>query len=241
MHLFSFQFIIYLLLSICYYHYLLSVSQVSATVLETRDRGQNMAWYLPSRRPQSDRGNSQTSRYDREDSEGIWKQTNKDLTLTGSQGELGKVFQRQYSLVSPGRDEQAWALDVLMAQTSRHQGLAGLLSTVGLLTNKEGLWGFGRRHGNPLQDSCPEDSHGQRSLVGYSPRGLQRVRHDWATKPSRAEQSTWGSGEAHCIKSIRASLLCISDYLRRAFIFPWIHQSNPTGSWLRFLSSTLPS
>ena len=66
-----------------------------------------MTWYLPSRRPQSGSGNSQTSRYDREDSKGIWKQTNKDLTLTGSQGELGKVFQRQYSLVSPRRDEQA--------------------------------------------------------------------------------------------------------------------------------------
>ena len=26
-------------------------------------------------------------------------------------------------------------------------------------------------HGNPLQDSCLESSHGQRSLVGYSPRG----------------------------------------------------------------------
>ena len=28
----------------------------------------------------------------------------------------------------------------------------------------------GGRHGNPLQYSCLENSHGQRSLVGYSPR-----------------------------------------------------------------------
>ena len=29
----------------------------------------------------------------------------------------------------------------------------------------------GGGHGNPLQDSCLENHHGQRSLVGYSPRG----------------------------------------------------------------------
>ena len=27
----------------------------------------------------------------------------------------------------------------------------------------------GEGHGNPLQDSCLENSHGQRSLAGYSP------------------------------------------------------------------------
>ena len=46
--------------------------------------------------------------------------------------------------------------------------------------------GFGRssggEHGNPLQYSCWENPHGQRSLGGYSPWGLQRVGHDWATK-----------------------------------------------------------
>ena len=34
----------------------------------------------------------------------------------------------------------------------------------------------GGGHGNPLQYSCLENHHGQRSLVGYSPWG-QRVRH----------------------------------------------------------------
>ena len=29
----------------------------------------------------------------------------------------------------------------------------------------------GGQHGNPLQYSCLENSHGQRSLVGYSPWG----------------------------------------------------------------------
>ena len=42
--------------------------------------------------------------------------------------------------------------------------------------------GFGRSPGernvNPLQYSCLEKSHGQRSLVGYSPRGSQIVGHD---------------------------------------------------------------
>ena len=29
----------------------------------------------------------------------------------------------------------------------------------------------------------PRESHGQRSLVGYSPSGHKRVRHDLVTKP----------------------------------------------------------
>ena len=31
--------------------------------------------------------------------------------------------------------------------------------------------GLGRWYGNPLQSSCLENRHGQRSLVGYSPWG----------------------------------------------------------------------
>ena len=38
----------------------------------------------------------------------------------------------------------------------------------------------GGRHGSPLQYSCLENPHGQRSLVGYgSPWGSQWVRHYW--------------------------------------------------------------
>ena len=42
----------------------------------------------------------------------------------------------------------------------------------------------GGGHGNPLQYSCLENPHGQRSMVGYSPWGLKRVRQDCATKHS---------------------------------------------------------
>ena len=35
----------------------------------------------------------------------------------------------------------------------------------------------GGGHDNPLQYSCQENPHGQRSLVGYGPRG-HRVGHD---------------------------------------------------------------
>ena len=33
----------------------------------------------------------------------------------------------------------------------------------------------GRGHGNPLQCSCLENPHGQRNLVGYSPRGCKEL------------------------------------------------------------------
>ena len=33
----------------------------------------------------------------------------------------------------------------------------------------------GEGHGNPLQYSCLENPHGQRSLVGYSPRGREEL------------------------------------------------------------------
>ena len=33
----------------------------------------------------------------------------------------------------------------------------------------------GRGHGNPLQYSCLENPHGQRSLVGYSPWGHKKL------------------------------------------------------------------
>ena len=43
----------------------------------------------------------------------------------------------------------------------------------------------GTGYGSPLWYSCLEkESHGQRSLVGYSPWGCKRVRHDWATTVS---------------------------------------------------------
>ena len=38
----------------------------------------------------------------------------------------------------------------------------------------------GSVHGNPLQYSCQENPHGQRSLVGYSPQGQKTVGQDSA-------------------------------------------------------------
>ena len=46
----------------------------------------------------------------------------------------------------------------------------------------------GGGHGNPLQCSCLENPHGQRSLAGCSP-GSQRLRHDWVAKHSSAHCS----------------------------------------------------
>ena len=45
----------------------------------------------------------------------------------------------------------------------------------------------GGGHGNPLQYSCLENPHGQRSLVGYSPWGHKRVRHDLAAKQVKVQ------------------------------------------------------
>ena len=39
----------------------------------------------------------------------------------------------------------------------------------------------GDGNGNPLQYSCLENPHEQRSLAGLQSMGLQRVGHDWAT------------------------------------------------------------
>ena len=40
----------------------------------------------------------------------------------------------------------------------------------------------GEGHGNPLQYSCLENPHGQRSLVGYSPWGRKESDMTWVTK-----------------------------------------------------------
>ena len=42
----------------------------------------------------------------------------------------------------------------------------------------------GEGNGNPLQYSCLENSHEQRSLAGYTVHGVARVRHDLVTKSS---------------------------------------------------------
>ena len=57
----------------------------------------------------------------------------------------------------------------LMAQVAKNlpanAGDLGLIPGLGVSR--------GGGHGNPLQYSCLENPHGQRSLVGYSPRGCK--------------------------------------------------------------------
>ena len=50
-------------------------------------------------------------------------------------------------------------------------------------------------NGNPLQYSCLEKSHEQRSLAGYSPWGLQRAGHDWAHSHTHIGCLLWAR---HC-------------------------------------------
>ena len=60
--------------------------------------------------------------------------------------------------------------------------------------NAASLFGSGRfpggGNGNPLQYSCLENPHGQRSLAGYSPRGPRRAgcdRSDFAHMGRKSE------------------------------------------------------
>ena len=49
----------------------------------------------------------------------------------------------------------------------------------------------GEWHGNLLQYSLLENSHGQRSLAGYSPWGHERVGHKWVTNTSQSSLVPW--------------------------------------------------
>ena len=46
-----------------------------------------------------------------------------------------------------------------------------------------------RRAWPPTPEFSPRESHGQRSLVGYSPWSCRRVRHDLATKQPKGSAS----------------------------------------------------
>ena len=53
------------------------------------------------------------------------------------------------------------------------------LNSITLKNNRRQIWEqTGGGHGNPLQYSCLDNAHGQRSLAGYSPWGSQRAGHD---------------------------------------------------------------
>ena len=63
--------------------------------------------------------------------------------------------------MEPGKPEEVPRV------TGKCQKLEG--TALGLIPGSERS--PGGRHGNPLQHSCPENPHGQRSLAGYSPWG----------------------------------------------------------------------
>ena len=85
----------------------------------------------------------------------------------------------------------------------------------------------GEGNGNPLQYSCLEKPHGQKSLVGYSPWG-HRVGHDWATKHSIAHVSM--------MSVIFFPLLTMPAPLTWS-LSPTVPLTEPT--WLPFLSSSV--
>ena len=51
-------------------------------------------------------------------------------------------------------------------------------------------------HGNPLQNSCLENPHGQRSLVGYSPWGCKES--DPTERLGTAQHMLWGKDHSRC-------------------------------------------
>ena len=62
-------------------------------------------------------------------------------------------------------------------------------------------WGRspGGRHGNPLQYSCLENPHGQRSLAGYSPRGTDMPERQTCLSQTRHTAQTCDMCEnVHC-------------------------------------------
>ena len=63
--------------------------------------------------------------------------------------------------------------------------------SVGDLGSIPGLWRSpGGGHGNPLQYSCLESPHGQRSLVGYSPRGCKELDTTGQISTAREERKS---------------------------------------------------
>ena len=74
----------------------------------------------------------------------------------------------------------------LVAQTVKH--LPTMRETWVRSLGWEDPW---RRKWQPTPVSLPGESHGRRSLVGYSLQGSQRVGHDWATSLSLSLICTW--------------------------------------------------
>ena len=65
-----------------------------------------------------------------------------------------------------------------------------------------------RRKWQPTPIYLPEKSHGQRSLVGYSPWGHRRVGHDLATKQQHLNLLNFAKHSCTCI-SVSTTTSCI--------------------------------
>ena len=66
---------------------------------------------------------------------------------------------------------------------------SGDIRDVGLIL---GSGRYGGGHGNPLQYSCLEKSHGQRSLAGYTVHRVTKESHTTeATKHNKVSEFTW--------------------------------------------------
>ena len=103
-----------------------------------------------------------------------------ELTFLCSKGHIN--VQLQWSVGFPGSSAEK--------ESACNSGDLGSITGLGRSPGGE--------HGNPLQYSCLENPHGQRSLVGYSPRG--HTESDTTKQLSTATQhngvwlsTTWGS------------------------------------------------
>ena len=72
---------------------------------------------------------------------------------------------------------------------------AGGVRGAGLVPGSGGPPGGG--HGNPPQSSCLENPHGQRSLVGYSPRGRKELDTTERLNNNRGQKFGLGAGGGH--------------------------------------------
>ena len=79
-------------------------------------------------------------------------------------------------------------IDMYLAQTVKR--LPAMQETWVRSLGQEDPW---RRKWQPTTVYLPGESHGWRSLVGYSPWGSQRVRHNWPTSLSLSSFMVLGS------------------------------------------------
>ena len=94
---------------------------------------------------------------------------------------------------------------------------AGDVRHMGLISGSGRSPGGG--HGNPLQNSCLENPHGQRSLAGYSP---------WGHKELDTTEATWQNACTHNLKpSLGSSGQVLALYPRCRFQLCYTRGSLP--------------